>query len=341
MNAVIEFLIGILGYVMLFCFWLVKNYGLSIILFTLITKAILFPLNILTQKNSIKMVRLQPELDALKIKYIDDKDKFTDGQLALYKKFKYNPFLDMIPLLIQIPLVLGLVGVVYRPLSYVMRLGGADISALKDWLVNTLEVTDAGSTWQLTVLENIRNGMIPECISPDVIAQIRGLNMNFLGLDLGVTPSFTGSPILLLIPVLAGLSAWLLCYAQAKINVLTIAQNKAMTIATTIFMIAFSTFFTFVVPAGVGLYWIFGNLFAIPMMVLTNLVIPPKKYVDYDMLNKMKEQRHRKEEEQRRFSKREKADYKRFFSVKGMRLMIYSESNGFYKYFSDMWRFTM
>lgn len=336
MNAVIEFLIGILGYVMLFCFWLVKNYGLSIILFTLITKAILFPLNILTQKNSIKMVRLQPELDALKIKYIDDKDKFTDGQLALYKKFKYNPFLDMIPLLIQIPLVLGLVGVVYRPLSYVLRLGGADISALKDWLVNTLEVTDAGSTWQLTVLENIRNGITPDGFSPDIIAQIRGLNMNFLGLDLGVTPSFTGSPVLLLVPVLAGLSAWLLCYAQAKINVLTIAQNKVMTIATTIFMIAFSTFFTFVVPAGVGLYWIFGNLFAIPMMVLTNLVIPPKKYVDYDMLNKMKEQRHRKEEEQRRFSKREKADYKRFFSVKGMRLMIYSESNGFYKYFADM-----
>lgn len=336
MDAVIEFLIGILGYVMLFCFWLVKNYGLSIVLFTLITKAILFPLSILTQKNSIKMVQLQPELDALKIKYIDDKDKFTDGQLALYKKFKYNPFLDMIPLLIQIPLVLGLVGVVYRPLSYVLHLDGTDISALNDWLVNTLGVTDAGSTWQLTVLENIKNGMTPEGISPDVITRIRELNMNFLGLDLGTTPSFTGSLILLIVPVLAGLSAWLLCYAQTKINVLTIAQNKAMTIATTIFLIAFSTYFAFLVPAGVGLYWIFANLFAIPLMMLTNLVIPPKKYVDFDMLGKMKEQKRLKEEEQRRYSKREKADYKRFFAVKGMRLMIYSESNGFYKYFADM-----
>lgn len=336
MNAVIEFLIGILGYVMLFCFWLVKNYGLSIVLFTLLTKAILFPLSILTQKNSIKMVQLQPELDALKIKYIDDKDKFTDGQLALYKKFRYNPFLDMIPLLIQIPLVLGLVGVVYRPLSYVLHLESADISSLNDWLVNTLGVTDAGSTWQLTVLENIKNGMIPEGISPDVIARIQGLDMNFLGLDLGATPSFTGSPILLLVPVLAGLSAWLLSYAQTKINVLTIAQNKIMTVATTIFLIAFSTYFTFLVPAGVGLYWIFANLFAIPLMMLTNLVIPPKKYVDYDMLNKMKEQKRLKEEEQRRYSKREKADYKRFFAVKGMKLMIYSESNGFYKYFADM-----
>lgn len=336
MDAVIEFLISILGYVMLFCFWLVKNYGLSIILFTLITKTIIFPLNIITQKNSIKMVQLQPELDALKIKYIDDKDKFTDGQLDLYKKFKYNPFLDVIPLLIQIPLVLGLVGVVYRPLSYVLNLDSSVISSLNDWLVNILGVTDAGSTWQLTVLENIRNGMVPEGISADVITQIKDLNMNFLGLDLGATPSFTGSTILLIIPLLAGLSAWLLCYAQAKINVLTIAQNKVMTVATTIFMVAFSTFFTFLVPAGVGLYWIFGNLFAIPMMVLTNLVIPPKKYVDYDILNKMKEQRHLKEEEQRLYSKREKADYKRFFTVNGMRLMIYSESNGFYKYFADM-----
>ena len=63
------------------------------------------------------MVKLQPKLDELKIKYIDNKDKYTDEQVALYKKYKYNPFLDIIPLLLQIPIVLGLVGVVYKPLA--------------------------------------------------------------------------------------------------------------------------------------------------------------------------------------------------------------------------------
>lgn len=340
MNAVIDFLIGILGYVMTFCYFLVKDYGFGIILFTLLTKAILFPLSIVTQKNSIRMVQMQPELNALKIKYIDDKDKFTDEQLALYKKFKYNPFLDMLPLLLQIPIVLGLVGVVYRPLSYVLNLPQEDISQLNDWLVNTLGITDAGNLYQLSILEQIKAGadglgQVTGTLAESVL-KIQNFDVNFLGIDLGLVPSFKENYILLLIPLLAGLSAWLLCFAQNKINVLQIAQGNGVKIATTVFMIAFSTYFTFLVPAGVGLYWIFGNLFAIPLMVLTNLVIPPKKYVDYDYLLRTKEQKRIKEEEMRRYSKRERADYKRFFSVENMRLMIYSESNGFYKYYADM-----
>ena len=65
------------------CYYLIKNYGLSIIVFNFITKLILFPISLLTQKNSIKMVQMQPQLNALKIKYIDDKDKYTDEQVAL------------------------------------------------------------------------------------------------------------------------------------------------------------------------------------------------------------------------------------------------------------------
>lgn len=325
---------------MTFCYFLVKDYGFSIILFTLLTKAILFPLSIATQKNSIRMVQMQPELNALKIKYIDDKDKFTDEQLALYKKFKYNPFLDTLPLLLQIPIVLGLVGVVYRPLSYVLNLPQSDISLLNDWLVNTLGITDAGNLYQLNILEQIKAGagglgQVTGTLAESV-SKIQNFDVNFLGIDLGLVPSFKENYILLLIPLLAGLSAWLLCFAQNKINVLQIAQAKGVKIATTVFMIAFSTYFTFLVPAGVGLYWIFGNLFAIPLMVLTNLVIPPKKYVDYDYLLRTKEQKRIKEEEMRRYSKRERTDYKRFFSVEHMRLMIYSESNGFYKYYADM-----
>lgn len=325
---------------MTFCYFLVKDYGFSIILFTLLTKAILFPLSIATQKNSIRMVQMQPELNALKIKYIDDKDKFTDEQLALYKKFKYNPFLDTLPLLLQIPIVLGLVGVVYRPLSYVLNLPQSDISLLNDWLVNTLGITDAGNLYQLNILEQIKAGagglgQVTGTLAESV-SKIQNFDVNFLGIDLGLVPSFKENYILLLIPLLAGLSAWLLCFAQNKINVLQIAQAKGIKIATTVFMIAFSTYFTFLVPAGVGLYWIFGNLFAIPLMALTNLVIPPKKYVDYDYLLRTKEQKRIKEEEMRRYSKRERADYKRFFSVENMRLMIYSESNGFYKYYADM-----
>ncbi|MBD5082492.1 MAG: membrane protein insertase YidC [Ruminococcaceae bacterium] len=334
MDAVIDFLIGILGWIMYGCYYLIKNYGLSIIVFTFITKLILFPVSLLTQKNSIKMVQMQPQLNALKIKYIDDKDKYTDEQVALYKKYKYNPFMDTIPLLIQIPIILGLVGVVYRPLSYVMNIDRGVIEQLKDWLVNTLGI-EADNMFQLSIFQQIREGAaVPSAIPQTVVDMIRNFDMNFCGFNLGLTPSFSGNYELLLIPLLAGLSAWLLCFAQNKINVLQIAQNNAMKITTSVIMIAFSVYFCFLVPAGVGLYWIFGNLFAIPSMVLCNVVIPPKKYIDYDYLLKSKEQMLLKEKEHKKYSKREKADYKRFFSVENMQLMIYSESNGFYKYYA-------
>ena len=336
MDAVIDFLIGILGYVMYGCYFLIKNYGLSIIVFTLITKLILFPVSLLTQKNSIKMVQMQPELNSLKIKYIDDKDKFTDEQVALYKRYKYNPLMDIVPLLIQIVIVLGLIGVVYRPLSYVMNIDKGVIEQLKDWLVNTLNIP-ADNMYQLEIFRQIRAGAeVPASIPGEIADSIRNLNMNFLGIDLGLVPSFTENYVLLLIPLLAGLSAWLLCYAQNKINVLQIAQGNAVKIITTVVMIGFSVYFCFLVPAGVGLYWIFGNLFAIPSMVLTNVVMPPKKYIDYDYLLKTKEQMLLKEKEHKKYAKREKADYKRFFSAENMKLVIYSEQNGFYKYYAGM-----
>ena len=337
MSYIIDFLSWILGFLMRGCYAVIGSYGIAIIVFTLLTKVLLFPLSILTQKNSIKMVNLQPKLDELKIKYIDDKDKYTDAQVALYKEFKYNPFMDMLPLLLQIPIVLGLVGVVYRPLSYVLSIGNDSIDKLNSWLVNTIGITDAGSTYQIAIAEKLQSGAVaPGDVSRASVNSILGFDMTFLGIDLGKTPSFKGDYILLLIPLLAGFSAWLLCFAQNKLNVLQLAQNKLNKIITTVFMVAFSTYFAFIVPCGVGLYWIFGNLFAIPLMVVTNLLIPPKKYVDYDRLMKVREQKKQKEEEFSRHRKRESADYKRFFSEKDMHLMFYSESNGFYKYFKDM-----
>ena len=337
MSQVIDFLTGLLGNVMHFCYYITRNYGLCIILFTLLTKAVLFPVSLLTQKNSIRMVKLQPELDQLKIKYIDDKDKYTDEQLALYKKYKYNPFLDVLPLCLQIPIVLGLVAVVYRPLSYVLDFDKNIIEKLQTWLTETLGVNDAGRTYQMRIIEKIHSGIIPsENAVSDAVEKISGFSTSFLGLDLGMTPSLKNPSALLIIPILAGISAWVLCFFQNRINVLQLTQGKLNKIITTVFMISFSVYFSFIVPAGVGLYWIAGNLFSIPLMLLNNLLISPKKHIDYKRFEEMRTQKLKKEEEHRRYSKREKEDYKRFFAVKDMQLMFYSEQNGFYKYFSGI-----
>lgn len=335
---VISFLGELLGNLMSFIFNIVGDYGLSIIIFTLLTKVILFPLNMVTQKNSINMVRLMPEENALKIKYIDDKDKLGEERLKLYKKYKYRPLLSSVPLLIQIPVVLGLVYVMYHPLTFIHQFDSSIISQFKDWLATFADPELlAENTYQLEIVSLIKGGTMPDVSALTQAArEVADLNTMFLGIDLSRTPTLKGDYILLIIPLLSGLSAWLLCAVQNRVNVLQVAQGGLSKALSTIFLIAFSAYFAFLVPAGVGLYWIFGNLFAIPFMFLYNLCMPPKKYIDYEYLKKMNAQRIEKEKIHKKYSSREKADYKKFFANESMKLVFYSESNGFYKYFKGM-----
>lgn len=329
---------NLLGRLMSLIFNIINNYGLSIIIFTFLTKILLFPLNMLIQKNSINMVKLMPEENSLKIKYIDDKDRLADERLALYKKYNYHPILGTVPLMIQIPMVLGLVYVIYHPLSFVLQFNKDVIVQLKDW-IGTVISSEALSenSYQLEILNCIRTGVTPTMSSlTSAVESVQSLKMTFLGIDLCMVPSVKENGVLLLVPLISGFSAWLLCMAQNKFNVMQMAQGTLNKTLTTIFMVVFSTYFTFLVPAGVGLYWIFGNLFAIPSMFILNIIMPPKKYIDYDYLRRMNEQRIAKEKLYKGYHAREKMSYKEFFAVEKMQLMFYSEQGGFYKYFSAM-----
>lgn len=69
-----------------FCYKLLHDYGLAIILFTLISKIVLLPVSIWVQKNSIKMVKMQPDINRILIKHYGDKDEIAEEQSKLYKK---------------------------------------------------------------------------------------------------------------------------------------------------------------------------------------------------------------------------------------------------------------
>ncbi|MGN0403571.1 MAG: membrane protein insertase YidC [Acetatifactor sp.] len=337
MSAVIEFLSRSLSFILKACYQVTGNYGISIIIFTLFTKVILFPVNIFIQKNSIKMVQMQPQLDALKIKYIDNKDKLIDEQQALYKKNHYHSSVSIIPLICQLALVMGLLDVIYKPLTYLLKVGAADIALLSEWAKGLLGVGDLGKTAQIQVIRQVQSGQIlPAGLTEGVAGVINSFDMRFLGLDLGVTPSLESGVAYLAIPLFAALSALLMCVVQNRINILQVTAAKWNRYGMTVFMMAFSAYFSFLVPAGVGLYWIFGNLLAIPSILVLNAVIPPRKYIDIEHLKRIQEQKRIQEEKYHKYHQKEKEDYKKFFRVKDMQLMFYSESAGFYKYFAGM-----
>lgn len=339
-----------LGYIMKLCYDVIGNYGMAIIIFTLFTKVILFPVSLMVQKNSIKMIKMKPRLDSLKFQYVDDKDALLDAQSELYKQEKYNPFAGTIPLLIQLPLIFGLIDVVYRPLKHILHFSQKVIDVFTAKTMELTGLANLGSSPELTILRNVadpanydaymscQGGALSGSDVSQMIEKMRSIDMNFLGFDLSAVPSFALN-LLVLIPVLAGLSALIMCIVQNKINVLQIEQGFLARWGMTAFMIAFSAYFAFLVPAGVGLYWIFGNLFSIPVMYLVNVIYNPKKYIDYDTLNKIKARAKEDAEIQRKNSKLSRKYYREICkgnTLENMRLMFYSEQSGFYKYFENI-----
>ena len=91
------------------------NYLAALILFTLLTKIILLPLSIIVHKNSIKLVKLTPEINNIKYSCYGDKDLINTKTLELYKKEKYNPLVSVFPLIVQLILLMGVIEVVSTP----------------------------------------------------------------------------------------------------------------------------------------------------------------------------------------------------------------------------------
>lgn len=158
---------------------------------------------------------------------------------------------------------------------------------------------------------------------------------------LGMVPYEDGG-ISWIMPLLAGLSAVALGFAQNRINPLQKEQSRAEKNTTNGLSIALSLFLGVFVAAGMAFYWICSNVTAIVVQWLCNLIINPKKYIDYAELEESNRDLETLNSLQGAKSKwwkpnplvkREKEDYKRFFSIMDKHIVFYSEGSGFYKYF--------
>ncbi len=326
---------------MKWCWQLVGNYGVAIILFTLATKIVLLPITVWIHNNSILMVKIQPEMNMLKVKYHNDSQMLAQEQSKLFKRAKYRPMLTLVPLALQIILLLGVVYIINRPLTYLFGMPQADIAAL---------ATEAGmnmesSSYELALIAAVRSGayVLPERFASLNVA-IAGFDSSFLSFELtSVATKVWG--IYTLVPLLAAASSWLLSFAQNAANVLQHEQGKGNKYGTMLFSVALSLYLGCFVPAGTALYWVAGNIFSVLQLLLLNLVINPKKYVDYAALEESRaalaeleknENAAEAKKKARELKRRENQDYKRFFGTVNKHLVIYSEKSGFYKYFKGL-----
>ena len=116
-----------LGWIMKGCYFVVKNYGIALLLFTILTRLITLPLQIKQQKSSARMAMLQPELEKLKKKYGKNQQKLQEEQMNLYAKAGVNPMASCLPMIIMMVILFALIPVIYGPLTYVSNLNKDDV----------------------------------------------------------------------------------------------------------------------------------------------------------------------------------------------------------------------
>ncbi len=158
---------------------------------------------------------------------------------------------------------------------------------------------------------------------------------------LGLVPVNDGG-LSWIMPLLAGLSAVAMGFAQNRINPLQREQSSAEKNMTNGLSIGLSLILGVFVATGMAFYWIVSNLSAIVIQLLMNVLMPPAKHIDYDdlaasrveldELDKLASNK-KKWWQKNPLGKREKADYKRFFNIVDKHVVFYSEGSGFYKYF--------
>ena len=91
------------------CYSVLPYYGWASVLFTLLSKVIVFPISVLVQLNSIKVVKMYAEMNYIKAKCYGNKTMISEENYKLYRRDKYHPMMDLIPVIIQLIVLMGVV----------------------------------------------------------------------------------------------------------------------------------------------------------------------------------------------------------------------------------------
>lgn len=137
-----DFIARILGQLLYFIYNTIAfhNYGLSLVLFTIIVKLALLPLTLKQLKSTAKMQEIQPELQKIQQRYKNDKEKLNQEMMKLYQEKGVNPAGGCLPMLVQLPILFALFYVIRKPLTYMF---GWTKEAMAAVLVKIMEVSPA------------------------------------------------------------------------------------------------------------------------------------------------------------------------------------------------------
>ena len=259
------------------------NYGVALILFSLITKVILLPFNAKSKKSMMKTSRLGPKLKELEKKYGEDKLKYQQEVSNLYKKENVSPTGGCLWSLLPLILLMALYYVIRQPMTYLIGLSADQITQISDLLTGTMgvDLSTTNKAYQEIVLAQHVHQNIDAIRA--VVPGILDIDFSFLGINLAQIPSWRWilqGPYTLvgfglwIIPVLSALSNFLSSKISQALNGSVATNDKGEKDADAaaavnqsmktmlIIMPIFSLWIGFSMPASMCIYWIAQAVFS-------------------------------------------------------------------------------
>ena len=265
---------NIFGYLLNFLYNILNNYGLAIVIFSILIKLLLLPLTIKQQKTMEKTTKMQEEMKSLQFKYKNDPEKLNKEMMDMYKRENMSPFSGCLSSIIQLILILAVFYLVRSPLTYMKKV---DVNVINEY-TNKLETKTSYPEVQI----------VKEFGDKDQTVYI---NMDFLGLDLSSVPTSNLTDLkTLIIPGLYVISS--IVSTKMTLNMqkkgsenktedkqeettedMLQSTNKSMSYMMPI--MAFSI--SLVAPLGLALYWLMSNVLMIVERIFLNKIMSKKE----------------------------------------------------------------
>jgi YidC/Oxa1 family membrane protein insertase len=264
------------------------NFAAAVFVFTVFINVILIPLNIKTQKSTIAQARIKPKLDELKKKYGDDRQKYSLEMNKLYQEENVSMSGGCLPMLIRLPIMLGVYQVVLKPLTYIMGVDGATVKAAQEALNIT---TNNQYMIQTSIIENIDKiaGKFPE-----LATAVEKVDFNFIGINLTSQPKFNidvinNWNINWLIPIMAFAAAMLTSLVTLAIQKKANPDAPSMA-GMMLTMPLMSLFIGFTVSSAAGFYWACSSLISGAIQAVIQTVYGPNKMIAADQTKELYKQ---------------------------------------------------
>ncbi|MBQ2945289.1 MAG: YidC/Oxa1 family membrane protein insertase [Clostridia bacterium] len=291
------------AYIMRFLYSLLSNYGLCLIVFTVIVKLLLLPLGVKQQKNLMKQAILTPKMNKIKEKYANDPQKQNEEMQRLQAESGFSPMAGCLPLLIQLPIIMGLYEVIRKPLTAIFGFHSANCGMLAEALGWAGDKVTNAQNLQLELLSAINKlgDAVPEKVNEIFAAYGKTaadytFDNTVLGIDLGGTPSLAEPSLLWLIPLFALAGALLQSFISQKFTLKASKTRSSSIMAYSTCII--SLIFAFTLPAAIGFYWGLSSFLGCIQTYFLGKKYDPNKY-----LEELEEQK-RSEKEQAKIDKK-------------------------------------